>query len=99
MRQAVGGEAMAFAIADRGIVDHRIEAAEFIDLGSNILGAGDGLEVADDDRLGLGQRAPGVFCAGGVAGMQDDLVALATSSSAAIRPRPVDEPEMKMRAM
>ena len=77
MRQAIGGQVVTFTIADRGVVDHRVEAAEVIDARCDVLGAGDGVEVALDDRLGLRQGAAGVLGAGGVAGMKDDLVALA----------------------
>ena len=58
-------------------MDHRVEAAERIDLSGDVLGAGDGLDVADHDRFGLGQFSPSVLGTVGVAGMQDDLVALA----------------------
>ena len=68
---------MALAIADRRIVDHGVEAAQRIDLGRDVLRAGDGLEIADDDGLRLGQGAPGFLGTVGVAGMKDDLVAFA----------------------
>jgi hypothetical protein len=42
------------AVADRGIVDHCMEAAEFVDAHSKRLGAGDGFKVAHDYGLGLG---------------------------------------------
>jgi hypothetical protein len=77
MGQAVGGDAMALAIPDRRIVDHGAEMTQGIDLGRDILGAGDGFDVADHNRLRLGQRAPGVLRTVGVAGMKDDLMTLA----------------------
>jgi len=88
---------MAFAIADRRVVNHGVEVAECIDLGCNFLSAGDRLDVADHDRLGLGRFLADCFSALGVTGVKDDAVL--TSKSAAIRPRPVDDPEMKMRDM
>ena len=77
MRQAVSGHAMAFAIADRRVVNHGVEVAECIDLGCNFLSAGDRLDVADHGRLGLGQFLADRFSALGVAGVNDDAVALA----------------------
>ena len=50
MRQAVGSEAMSFAVAYRRIVDHGVEAPQRIDLGGNVLCAGNGL---DDDVLAV----------------------------------------------
>ena len=51
MWQAVGGNAVAFAIANRRIVDHSIKAAERIDLSGHILCARDRLEIAGHDRF------------------------------------------------
>jgi hypothetical protein len=64
-------------VANRGIVDHRIEVAEFIDSRGDFLCAGDSVEVALHDGLGFRQRAPGVIGPGGVSGVQDDLMTLA----------------------
>ena len=36
--------------------------------------AGDGLDISDYDRLSLGQGAPGILCAIGITGMQDDPI-------------------------
>ena len=90
---------MPFPIADSSIMDHSIEATERVDLGRDILCAGDGLDITDYDRLSLGQGAPGILCAVGITGMQDNLMPWLASSSPAIKPRPVVEPEMKMRDM
>jgi hypothetical protein len=68
---------MALAIADRRIMDRRVESAERIDLGCDIPGAGNGRDIADHHRLYFGQRPPGILGAGRVAGMKDDCVALA----------------------
>ena len=97
--QAIGCDAMPFPIADSSIMDHGIEATERVGLGGELLCAGDGFDIADYDRLSLGQGAPGIFCAVGITGMQDDPMSLAREKFAAIRPRPVVEPEMKMRDM
>ena len=78
-------------------MDHGIEAPERIDLGSDFLGTGDSLEISNYNRLSLRQGASGVRRAFGIAGMEDHPMPLAASSSPASRPRPVLEPEMKMR--
>jgi hypothetical protein len=57
MGQAVGGDAMALAIPDRRIVDHGAEMTQGIDLGRDILGAGDGFDVADPSAWGNARRA------------------------------------------
>ena len=67
---------MAFSIADRRIVDDRIEAAERIDLCCDVPSAGDGLQVACNDGFGLRQRAFGVIGPGSVTSVQDDLMTL-----------------------
>ncbi len=64
------------AIADCRVVDHGVEAAERIDLGGDLLGAGDGLDVADHDRLRLRAVLAGRIGAArrcGHAGRLDDL--------------------------
>ena len=76
MRQAVAGDAMTFLEADGGVVNDRVEPAERVDLARDVPCAGDGLEVADDDRLGRGQGAFGVGRAGCVAGVERDPMAL-----------------------
>ena len=68
---------MPLLIADSRIMDHGIEATERIGLGSDILCAGDGLDISDYDRLGLRQGAPGVLRAFGITGMEDHPMALA----------------------
>ena len=84
MRQTIGCDAMALPIADSGIADHGIEAAERVGLGSNILCAGDGLDIS--------------YQAFRIAGMEENLMIFwLASNSPAIRPRPVVEPEMKTR--
>jgi hypothetical protein len=61
MGQAVSGDAMAFAIADGGVVDQSVETAKLIDLGRYISSARDGFDVADRDRHGLGQFLASCF--------------------------------------
>jgi len=77
MREAVRRQVVSFTIANRGVVDRRVEATKFIDACSDLLGAGDGVEVTLHDCLGLRQSLLSIPSAGGVAGMKDDLVALA----------------------
>jgi hypothetical protein len=77
MRQTIGCDAMALPIANSGIADHGIEAAERVGLGSNILCAGDGLDISYQDRLSLRQGAPGVLRAFRIAGMEENLMILA----------------------
>jgi hypothetical protein len=55
MGQPICGNAMVFAIANRGIVDQSVEVTKPIDLGRQIPGPRYGLDVPDPDRLGLGQ--------------------------------------------
>ena len=76
MRNAVPGQAMAFAEADCGVVNDRVEAPERIDLGRHVPGRGDRGEIAGHDRFGLGRGLPCVRGAGVVARVQDDLVPL-----------------------
>jgi hypothetical protein len=52
VRQTVGRDVMAFPIADRGIVNDRVEATERVDLCCDVYGAGDRLQVTCYDRLG-----------------------------------------------
>ena len=76
VRQTVGGDVMAFPIADRGIVNDRVEATERVDLRCDVPGAGDRLQVACYDGFGLRQRAFGVIGPGSVTSVQDDLMTL-----------------------
>jgi hypothetical protein len=80
--------------ADSSIMDHGVEATERVGPGGEVLYAGDGLDISDYDRPSLGQGAPGILCAIGITGMEDDPCPWLASSSPAIRPRPVVEPEM-----
>ena len=68
---------MALTVAGRGIVDHGVEVAQRVDLGRELPGAGDGLDVADHDRLGLAKSLASFISPFGVAGMKYDVVALA----------------------
>ena len=70
MRQTVRGDVMALTVADRGVVNHGVEVAKRIDLGREIFGAGDGPDVADHDRLGLGQFLAHFVSPLGVAGVK-----------------------------
>ena len=76
MRNAVLGHPMTFAEADGGVVNDSIEAPERVDLGCQVLRSGDGAELADHDRFGLGQGFLCVRRAGVVARVQDDLMSL-----------------------
>jgi hypothetical protein len=67
---------MTFAIADRSVVDHRVKAAERVDLARDLLCASDGLKVAHHDRLGLGKFSLGVSSAFRVAGVEDNSMSL-----------------------
>jgi hypothetical protein len=76
MRQAICGHVVTFAVANRGIMDHGIEAAECIDPRGDFFRAGDGIEVALDDGFGTGQST---LCVSGprtVTGMKDHLMTL-----------------------
>ena len=55
MGKAVGGRDPPLAIADARVVDHRVEAAELVDLFGDAAGPGDGREVADHDIFYFGQ--------------------------------------------
>jgi hypothetical protein len=76
MRQAVSGQVVPFTVADRSIMDHRIEAAQIIDARCDLLCTGDGVQVALHDGFGPGQRALGVIGPGIVTSMQDDPMTL-----------------------
>ena len=71
MRQSVVGHPMTFLEADGGIVNDRIESAERVDLASDVLGAGDRRQIANDDGFGLGRGLLGVRRSRLVARMQD----------------------------
>ncbi len=76
MRKAIGSGAAALPIADGGIVNGRIKMAAHVDLHGNVLGAGDRLQVADNDVCGLRQSSSGIVGARFVARMQDHLMTL-----------------------
>jgi hypothetical protein len=76
MRQAIAGRAMGFTVADRGIVDDRVETSERVELPRQVVRFGDRLEVSDDDRLGLRQSALRVRRAGCAARMEGNIMAL-----------------------
>ena len=99
MRQTIGRDVVAFPITDGGIVNDRVEAAERVDLGCDLSGAGDRFQVACYDSFGLRQCAFGVIGPGSVTSVEDDLMTLMGEQFACRRPRPVDEPEIKMRDM
>ena len=67
---------VALSIADRGVVNDGVETAERIDLGSNVLGASNCIDIAYYDRFRFWQFLSGVFCPLGITGMQNDAVAL-----------------------
>ena len=67
---------MAFAIANGGVVNHRVETAERVDLRSDISRARDRLQIASDNGFSLPQRLPGIVRAGFVARVQGDMMAL-----------------------
>src|SRR5579872_620264 len=77
MRQAVSGDAMGFAVANRCVVDHGIDAAERLDLRRDVLGSSYGLDIADRDRLCLWQLQASLVSSLGIPGVQHDAVALA----------------------
>jgi hypothetical protein len=58
-------------------VNYRIEEAQLIDLRGDILCPGDGLDVTDHDRFGLGQLLPGLLITGRIAGVQHNFMTLA----------------------
>src|ERR1700760_2100722 len=70
------GETVTLLVSDSRIVNHRIKAAERVDLFGDALGGGDRIEVADNDRLGGGQSALGLMSPCLIARVRDDLVAL-----------------------
>jgi hypothetical protein len=76
MRQGVSRNTMAFAVADRCIVDHSIEPAERIDLSRHILRAGHGLDIAGHHRFRLWQCPSCVCRAVGIARVEDNLMTL-----------------------
>lgn len=80
-------------------MDHRIELAERVDLRRNVLCASDGIEISHNDTFSLGERFTSFLCAAVIARMQHDFMTLAREQLPAMSPSPVDEPEMKMRAM
>src|ERR1700678_3321720 len=76
MWQAIGSDAIPFAIADGHIVDYRIEAPQHIDLAGDILCPGDGLDIANHDCFALWQFSQGVLSTGSIAGVHDNPVTL-----------------------
>ena len=64
---------------------HGIEATERVGLGGEVLCAGDGLDISDHDCLSLGQGAPGILCAIGITGLQDDPMSQPSSSHSPMR--------------
>ena len=67
---------MAFAVADRGVVDDGVEMSVSIDLLGDAFRAADGVQIADDDRIRFRRRPLRVVGPGAVARMQDDRVPL-----------------------
>jgi hypothetical protein len=63
---------MAFLVADRGVVDDRVEKSKRVDLPRHLARPGDRLEVSDDNRFGPRQGAFRVGRAGCVARMEPD---------------------------
>jgi len=80
-------------------VDGGVETAEPVDLRRHFLGAGNGLQIAGDHLLGARQCPPRIVRALAIARMEDHPMPLLDECCPAIRPSPVDEPEMKTRAM
>jgi hypothetical protein len=72
-----GGDLAILAVADAGVVDDRVEAAERVDLVGDRPGLSRATEVADS-RIGhAGRRVPQVSRAADVTRVPDDLVPLA----------------------
>ncbi|OED07888.1 hypothetical protein A9Z05_32675 [Burkholderia sp. A2] len=76
VRQAVARDAMPFTVTDRGVMDYGVEVTQGVDLLRDVFGASNRFHITDDDRLRLGQCAPCVFCAVGIARVQHNLVPL-----------------------
>ena len=99
MRQAVSGEMVGLAITDSGIVDDGVETAEPVDLRRHILGASTVSRSPVTTSSVRGSARLASFARLLLRAWRTTRCPCSTSSCPAIRPSPVDEPEMKTRAM
>ena len=72
----LGNETARLLVADRGVVDHRVERAQGVCLVGDGAGLPNAGEVADEDGFRTGNAAARVVRTLGVAGVQHDTVAL-----------------------
>jgi hypothetical protein len=86
------------AITDARIVDYTIAAAELVDLVGNCSWPSDGGEVPGDNSASAGCRREGVATSTLVSPVNTTSWPWSIRSRAAMRPRPSDDPVMKIRA-